>query len=305
MNHVPPGYLSPRTHPELANIMENIYCDPAENSSDDDDHIYKVPRSSVDLLPQSNGPTRQRSTSGGVLRRGSSGGGGSSEVRRTSSGASNPTKRLSGHSQRSVRSTSKSVSPTPPQGSDEYSDGTDGSEAIYANDAEMKSQTPVKKPVLAPKPAPPPKPKPKAEPAIVEDLYESMEAAPLSKEQSTPKRGSIENADLSKQSIKSSLAINKPPPHTPTKGITASKRTPRSSDLIPNHTSCDYEDLDKLDPPTKSNLIPALDDYVDMSGVDPIEDLKRGDEVATRAPKDKTEGTYNITKNSLHFDEHS
>ncbi len=323
MNRVtpPPGYLSPRTHPELADIQENIYCDPAETSSDDDDNIYKVPRSSIDQSPQSNGLTSGsvlrrgssdggrssggvlrrgssdgRGSSGGVLRRGSSdggvsGGGGYKEVRRTSSSTSNPaTKRLSGHSQRSTRSSSKSVSPAPP-GVDECDNGSD--EAIYANDAEMNIQTPIKKPALAPKPPKPPtKPKPKAG-IVEEDMYVPMEAAPRSNEQSTPqKRGSFGSADLSKQSSKSSLAFNKP--SAPTKTMNASIRTTQISDpVVPNHTSCDYEDLDALDPPQRP-LIPALDDYVDMSGVDPVEDLKRGDEAAARPPKSKTDGTHTI-----------
>lgn len=245
--------------------MENIYCDPAPDEDEVDEEIYKVPRP-ITESEQTAAVTRRDSK--GVVRRDS----GDLVYRRTSSSGS---KRLSNHSLRSQRSSSKSVSPLP---LDE-----DSSEAIYANDAEIfqdqPTLPPVKKPSVAPKP--PTKPKPPKIEAIecADELYESMEPAVLI----------LSNVkDSSKQAIPVRALPSEP----------VAKRDPPQSKIPP--ALPDYEELDELDPPTKpTELIPALDDYVDMSGTDPIEDLQRSDEASKPHPPSKAPGKYSHTLLSI------
>ena len=262
---------------------ENIYCDPAEELSDqeEDNHIYKVPRLSSDQPPT---PVRQRSLSK-ELERSRSGSETSSVhsthfgsdgvphgydtvrkgsdnvphgydiVRRGSEGlpgtggyVSVPARKGSSSSQRSK---SSSVSP-PPREIDERTERLTGSIDNVRQEVNKQTQSNLPstppKPKVTPKPAPPPKPKPKVD-ASEHNKYVSM-------------KGPSE-------------------PRAPGKADSTSKHSTPAAFQFPVN---DYEDLDALEEQQGQQLIPALDDYVDMSGSSPLEDLRKSDELAKASP---------------------
>ncbi len=253
--------------------MENIYCDPAPDEDSDEDSHYKVPRP---LSESEVGVARRES--GGVV------------YRRTSSGVS----------QQSQRSSSNSVSPLPVE--------KDLGEAIYANNAEIQEQAtvpPIKKPQVPPKPPTKPKPSNKIESIeCADELYESMEAGSIDAavvSTLNPKIEAIECADELYESmdaggvINNNVAVVSTPKNKPVSNHEPTTERDPPGPLLPP-TLADYEDLDELDapPPAKHQLMPALEDYVEMSGTDPMEDLRRSEEANKPHPPKKEPGTHII-----------
>jgi len=276
MHRVPPGYTSPRDNPDLANVMdENIYCDPAEDSpAEEPDQIYKVPRLSTDPV---NTIARQPQPVRSAVRRTVSGSSSGEESchsshsghrrvdRMSSQGPANP-RRSPGNSSRSA---SNSLSPPPV-------------------DVPQQSVPVLKKPPVRPKP--PTKPKPK------QDSKPDTNSTPEPKPETDNSDSEIlendvyvqmEGSDpMRKKSMKRAMSENHENPYMSMNSVEHAVPSKRSASVptvsyVPKpHTADDYEDLDKLEEKSETPPLPALDDYVDMSGPNPIQDLKKGDELA-------------------------
>ena len=256
VNHVPPGYLSPRSNPNLAGFVEenHIYCDPAEESGEDEEeeHIYKVPRlSSSTEVPKVNGvsqPSRHGDPEAGASRSGSA----------SSAVSQDDARRGSANSQRSIESP-KPFSPALQANTQSSASERDHvleespaeTQTVYENVDDAKDLSPTttqstqsqannrgqsnrnsgKK--LLPKPPPPTKPKPKPQQKHKEqDVYESMDSENTNQGTTT----SNSSSSISKQTIQ-----------------------------FENHSVDDYEDIDAEINGLQTALLPALDDYVDMA----------------------------------------
>lgn len=265
VNHIPPGYLSPRSNPDLAGFVEenHIYCDPAEESGEEEEeHLYKVPRlSSSSEVPKVNGvsqPSRQSSIKHGDSETGASRSGSASSAvsqdgaRRGSANSQmsvespkplSPALQSNTHSSASEREHVCEESPKETQTVYETVDEAKGQDLSakpiqstqnQAKDRGQSNRNSGKKLPSLPKLPPPTKPKPQQS-HQEKDVYESMDSG-------------------TNNQVTTITAINS---STPTRKSKIEKRESHSVD--------DYEDIDaELNGP-QTPLLPALDDYVDMA----------------------------------------